>query len=80
MESPDVPAALTSTAVPDIPRDVNQLSFFLGKESLVLTKSKTMPLWRKQIFLYLTRNALSASAFFGLPSNRVVELGVQIRF
>jgi KUP system potassium uptake protein len=80
MESPDVPAALSAASVPDIPRDVNQLSFFLGKESLVLAKSKTMPLWRKQIFLYLARNALSASAFFGLPSNRVVELGVQIRF
>ena len=79
MESPDVPAALTVAAVPDIPRDVNQLSFFLGKESLVLAKSKTMAMWRKQIFLYLARNALSASAFFGLPSNRVVELGVQIR-
>lgn len=80
MESPDVPAALIAAAIPDIPRDVNQLSFFLGKESLVPAGSKTMPLWRKQIFLYLTRNALSASAFFGLPSNRVVELGVQIRF
>jgi KUP system potassium uptake protein len=80
MESPDVPAALSAVSVPDIPRDVNQLSFFLGKESLVPAGSKTMPLWRKQIFLYLARNALSASAFFGLPSNRVVELGVQIRF
>ncbi|MBN2188164.1 MAG: KUP/HAK/KT family potassium transporter [Chitinispirillaceae bacterium] len=80
MESPDVPGALTAAAIPDIPRDVNQLSFFLGKESLVLAKSKTMAVWRKQIFLYLARNALSASAFFGLPSNRVVELGVQIRF
>jgi KUP system potassium uptake protein len=80
MESPDVPAALTAAAIPGIPHDVNQLSFFLGKESLVPVGSKTMALWRKQIFLYLTRNALSASAFFGLPSNRVVELGVQIRF
>jgi len=80
MESPNVPAALTAAAIPDIPRDVNQLSFFLGKESLVLARSKTMVMWRKQIFLYLTRNALSASAFFELPSNRVVELGVQIRF
>jgi KUP system potassium uptake protein len=80
MESPDVPADLIVAAVPGIPSNVNQLSFFLGKESIVLVRSKTMAMWRKQIFLYLTRNALSASAFFGLPSNRVVELGVQIRF
>jgi KUP system potassium uptake protein len=80
MESPDVPAALTALTIPDVSADINQLSFFLGKESLVLSRSGNMAPWRKQIFLYLTRNALSASAFFGLPSNRVVELGVQIRF
>jgi KUP system potassium uptake protein len=39
-----------------------------------------MMLWRKQLFLLMTRNSLNASAFFNLPPNRVVELGVQIEF
>ena len=36
--------------------------------------------WRKKLFILMTRNAQSATAFFGLPPNRVVELGAQIQF
>ena len=39
-----------------------------------------MPRWRKKLFVFMTRNAQSATAFFGLPPNRVVELGAQIQF
>jgi KUP system potassium uptake protein len=39
-----------------------------------------MALWRKKLFILMTRNARSATAFFGLPPNRVVELGAQIQF
>jgi len=36
--------------------------------------------WRKRLFAIMTRNARSATAFFGLPPGRVVELGAQIQF
>ncbi|MBA3346143.1 MAG: potassium transporter Kup [Gemmatimonadales bacterium] len=39
-----------------------------------------MARWRKRLFVVMTRNAQSATAFFGLPPNRVVELGAQIQF
>jgi KUP system potassium uptake protein len=39
-----------------------------------------MTRWRKKLFIFMTRNAQSATAFFGLPPNRVVELGAQIQF
>jgi KUP system potassium uptake protein len=41
---------------------------------------RIMPRWRKNLFIFMTRNAQSATAFFGLPPNRVVELGAQIQF
>ena len=41
---------------------------------------QVMPRWRKKLFIVMTRNAQSATAFFGLPPNRVVELGAQIQF
>jgi KUP system potassium uptake protein len=41
---------------------------------------RIMPQWRKKLFIFMTRNAQSATAFFGLPPNRVVELGAQIQF
>jgi KUP system potassium uptake protein len=39
-----------------------------------------MARWRKKLFILMARNAQSATAFFGLPANRVVELGAQIQF
>jgi KUP system potassium uptake protein len=69
-----------------------ETSFFLGRETLIAThNSRTargapndgfgkMSLWRKKLFILMTRNARSATAFFGLPPNRVVELGAQIQF
>src|SRR5689334_5997297 len=36
--------------------------------------------WRKRLFVFMTRNARSATEFFGIPPNRVVELGAQVEF
>jgi KUP system potassium uptake protein len=41
---------------------------------------QAMARWRKKLFIIMARNAQSATAFFGLPPNRVVELGAQIQF
>jgi KUP system potassium uptake protein len=38
-----------------------------------------MSRWRKRLFIIMSRNAQTASAFFGLPPNRVVEMGAQIQ-
>ncbi len=54
------------------------MSYFLGRETLVLSGSSGMAPWRKKLFSFLSRNAQSATAFFGIPPNRVVELGTQV--
>jgi KUP system potassium uptake protein len=35
-------------------------------------------MWREQLFVFMARNAVRATAFFKLPPERVVELGVQV--
>jgi KUP system potassium uptake protein len=96
MESPDVPRALADLGKPSgdgRPLAVKALetSFFLGRETLIATRNLPahvpvpdsigrMSMWRKRLFILMTRNARSATAFFGLPPNRVVELGAQIQF
>jgi KUP system potassium uptake protein len=83
MESPDVPRDIARVSLPIADKKLNdpaRFSYFLGKESLVISKKRSMPFWRKQIFIFLSRNALNASAFFNLPTNRVIELGVQVEF
>ena len=80
METPDVPALLRGLVDHGLVVKPAETSFYLGRETLILTPRRTMAPWRKQIFALLTRNAKSATAFFGLPPNRVVELGAQIQF
>ncbi|HUQ15353.1 MAG TPA: potassium transporter Kup [Gemmatimonadales bacterium] len=96
MESPDIPSALAklgSGSGDGRPVAIKPLetSFFLGRETLIATRNLPahvpvpdaigrMSMWRKRLFILMTRNARSATAFFGLPPNRVVELGAQIQF
>jgi len=58
----------------------NQLdtSYFLGRETLLTTGKSGMSRWRKALFGFMSRNARPATAFFQLPPNRVVEMGMQI--
>jgi KUP system potassium uptake protein len=57
------------------PREV---SFFLGRERVLPSKRPGMALWRDRLFAALSRNALSATAYYGIPPDRVVELGSQV--
>jgi KUP system potassium uptake protein len=53
-------------------------SFYLGRETLIVTDRKGMAKWRKMLFAFMSRNARPANMFFQIPPNRVVELGTQI--
>ncbi|MBL8754596.1 MAG: potassium transporter Kup [Planctomycetes bacterium] len=57
---------------------ISDTTFFLSRETIVPAKRRSMSLWRTVLFAFLQRNAQPATAFFGLPLNRVVELGVQV--
>jgi len=54
-------------------------SFFLGRETFVLTGQSDLPRWRARLFVFLARNARSPAEFFGIPPNEVVELGAQLQ-
>ncbi|MCB4361874.1 potassium transporter Kup [Quatrionicoccus australiensis] len=77
-DEPDIPAALALTAEAGLSLDMMDTSFFLGRETLIPTLRSSMPYWRTLIFVAMFRNAGSATAFFKIPSNRVVELGSQV--
>jgi KUP system potassium uptake protein len=62
-----------------MPIDLQTISFYLGRETLLTGGKARMARWRKILFAFLSRNARSPTDFFGLPPNRVVELGSQIQ-
>jgi KUP system potassium uptake protein len=78
MEEPDVPTALAEVKTRGLNLSPGQTTFFLGRETLIPSKRPGMALWREKLFALMSRNARPATAFFGLPPNRVVELGAQI--
>jgi KUP system potassium uptake protein len=78
MESPDVPALLGELRARGVRVDRDDVSYFLGRETLLCGGSGNLARWRKRLFAFLTRNARPATDFFGLPPNRVVEIGVQV--
>ncbi len=77
-ESPNVPRALGACAALGLKCDLMDTSFFLGHEKLVPGLHSKMYHWRDKIFIWMSRNAVSATDFFRIPSNRVVEVGTQV--
>jgi KUP system potassium uptake protein len=78
MESPDVPSLLSQAAELGLETDPQRTSFYLGRETLLTGGKAPMLEVRKLLFAFLARNARSATAYFGLPPGRVVELGIQV--
>ena len=77
-DEPDIPAALSLCAAAGLDIEMMDASFFLGRETLIPKLGSEMAYWRELLFVTMFRNASSATAFFKIPSNRVVELGSQI--
>jgi KUP system potassium uptake protein len=78
MESPNVPRALEDLRSRGVEYDPMQASYFLGREVVVRAMAPKLSLWRLWLFLIMARNAVPATEFFRIPSDRVVELGVRI--
>ena len=78
MESPDIPSALEGLGSQGVAFDPMQASYFLGREVLVPAMVPKLPWWRLWLFLVMARNAMPATEFFRIPSDRVVELGVRV--
>jgi len=77
-DEPDIPAALSLCTQSGLDLHMMDTSFFLGRETLIPKFGSEMAYWRQLVFVAMFRNAGSATAFFKIPSNRVIELGSQI--
>ncbi|MBI4612867.1 MAG: potassium transporter Kup [Planctomycetes bacterium] len=78
MQTPNVPELLRQAGRLGLAVQPATATFFLSRESLLLTGKSGMARWRKAIFAFFSRNAVSPTAYFDLPPGRVIELGLQI--
>jgi KUP system potassium uptake protein len=78
MQQPNVPRVLTRCARHGLTVDTSDTTYYLGRQTLLTTGKSRVARWRKMLFSFLARNSRPPTAFFQLPPNRVVELGLQI--
>lgn len=80
-EGVNIPEFLKQIDNSDLKINIQETTFFLGKERIIPTEKDISQMWkwRDQLFGIMARNQQPATAFFGLPPNRVVELGAQIK-
>ncbi|MBK7043892.1 MAG: potassium transporter Kup [Rhodanobacteraceae bacterium] len=77
-EEPNVPKTLGCCESCGLPFDMMDTTFFLSRETLIPSQEQGMPLWRDKLFAFMARNAQSATTFFQIPGNRLIELGTQV--
>jgi KUP system potassium uptake protein len=77
-DEPDIPAALAACVDAGLELEFLDTSYFIGRETLIPRLGSEMAFWREKLFVAMFRNAGSATGFFKIPSNRVVELGTQV--
>lgn len=78
MQKPNVPQIMKIIAQHGLVTDPMTTTFYLGRETLLTGGKSKMMRWRKAFFAFMSRNAGNPTSYFGIPANRVVELGTQI--
>lgn len=77
-EQPNVPKALSEMLPPKFGFVPKATVYVLGTERVVPTSKPGMATWREEVFAVLYRNASPAAMYFGLPAERVIEIGQQV--
>jgi KUP system potassium uptake protein len=78
-EEPDVPAAMALARARGLPIDKDDITYFLGRETLLAAaRHSGMAQWRESLFSLMSKNAMRATQFFKIPAERVVELGMHV--
>lgn len=77
-DEPNIPAALKVCEGLGEEIDLMDTSFFVSRETVIPSRIPGMALWRERLFTWMSRNAVTATDFFKIPPNRVVELGAQV--
>jgi KUP system potassium uptake protein len=79
METPSVTDVLATAAREHaLPIELATVTYFLGRETFLATARGRMGPWSEGLFAFLSRNARSATAYFAVPPEQVVEIGTQI--
>src|SRR5277367_147794 len=78
MEKPDITAILREAESYGVPYDPEATTYFLSREELLPGRRSDLPPLRRRAFMQMARNAQVIADYYGLPPNRVVEIGTRL--
>jgi len=78
MEKANVPDVLARCRELGVKAETRDTTYFLGRERLLPTGKAKLARWRKKLYIFMSRNSRTATEYFAIPPNRVVELGAQL--
>lgn len=78
METPDVMALMVKIQETGLKFEIPEITFFVGRETLIASEHPGMAIWREHMFAFMARNSQRATAFFNIPANQVIEVGMQV--
>jgi KUP system potassium uptake protein len=78
METPKMKHILEACRQREIHFNVSETTFVLGRETILPSTEPGMSLWREKIFAIMSKNAQRPTAFFKIPPNQVIEVGIQV--
>ncbi len=78
MEKPDIETIFTLSRDKGLNIDLNDASFFLGREKIGIGRNPQMSPWRSNLFIFLSRNSVDVSSYFGIPSDKTIEIGTRV--
>lgn len=84
METPKMKHILEACRQQDINFNVSETTFVLGRETIIAVGGAPRPnephmsLWRERLFAVMSKNAERPTAFFRIPPNQVIEVGIQV--
>jgi len=78
MESPKIRRTLELARAKGLDFRIENVNFFLGREKLIPGGGAMKP-HLAALFAFMSRNAQDATAFFEIPTEQVMEVGVQLK-
>ena len=78
LERPDVPVALAQCRLIDRDLALDDVTFYLSRETLIASTRPDLSFWRERVFIFLYGLATPAHEFFHLPPDNVIEVGTHI--
>ncbi|MFH5069526.1 potassium transporter Kup [Enterobacter cloacae complex sp. 2024EL-00215] len=78
MEQPHIPQLLQSVSGPPAPFVPEEITWYLGHETIIAREGHGMASWQRNCFAFMVRNSTHITNYYRLPGDQVVEIGRRV--